>query len=72
MKAVAPGEVLGWILGNKYSQKERGSTGTGCPGRGDHLEVFPNHGDVALRDMAMGTVGWVGVGLDALKRSFPT
>ena len=30
------------------------------------LEVSQNHGDVALRDVVMGTVGYVGVGLGDL------
>ena len=28
------------------------------------LETLQNRGDVALRDVGMGMVGWVGVGLD--------
>ena len=39
-----------------------------CPGnRGSPpLEVLQNHGDVALRDVVMGTVGWVGIGVGDL------
>ena len=30
------------------------------------LEVLQNHGDVALRDVVRGTVGWVGIGVGDL------
>jgi len=42
-----------------------------CPGRwlqSPSLEVFKKRVDVALRDV--GTVGWVGAGLDDLKSLF--
>jgi len=34
------------------------------------LEVFQNHGDVALRTWSVGMVGWVGVGLGDLSGLF--
>lgn len=34
------------------------------------LEVLLNHGDVALRDVVMGMVGWVGAGLGDLSALF--
>ena len=34
------------------------------------LEVFQNRGDVALRDVGSGTVGWAGVGLGDLRGLF--
>ena len=36
------------------------------------LEVFQNDGDVALRDVVMGMVRWVGVGLGDLSGLFQT
>jgi len=40
----------GWVLGKVSSQKER------CV-----LVVFQTHGDVALRAVSVGTVGWAEV-----------
>jgi len=63
---------MGWILGNISSQKEWLGTGTAAQGvvESPSLEVFMNHGDVALRDVVMNTVGWVGVGLGDLRGLF--
>ena len=51
---------LGWVLKASYSLKERLGVGTGCPGRGEgglpSLEVFKEHGDVAL----VWVDGWIG------------
>lgn len=34
------------------------------------LEVFHSHGDVALRAVSVGTMGWVGVGVGDLRGHF--
>jgi len=52
---------LGWISENISSQKEWWWIGTGCPGRlvvSLSLEVFSDHGDVALRDVISGQYCW--------------
>ena len=36
-------------------------------GESPSLEVFKDRGDVALRDVVTGMVGWVGVGLGDLR-----
>ena len=52
----------GWLLGKISSQKEQLCTGTAVQGvwESPSLEVLKNCGDVALRDVVMGTIGWVG------------
>jgi len=58
-------EGSGQIFEKISSPKEWQCIGTGCPGRWwSHrfLEVFKNHGDVALRDMVRADGwGWIGV-----------
>jgi len=58
------GFLTGWVLGKTTSQKEWCCTGTGCPGSGGITitEGVPELMECGTRDMAMGTVGWVGVG----------
>ena len=43
-----------------------------CPGSagGTVLVVFQTHGDVALRAVSVGTVGWAEVGLGGLRGLF--
>jgi len=50
----------------KTPQKEERGTDMGCP----TLEVFHNCRDVALRNVAMGMVGWVGDGLGDCRALF--
>ena len=52
----------GWLLGNNSSPKEWCCSGTAARGvvGSASLEVLQNCGDVALRDVVMGMVGWVG------------
>jgi len=60
------------MLGRISSQKEWSGAGKAAQGGGGGtLEVLQNRGDVALRDVAIGTLGWVGVGLRGSQRSFP-
>ena len=49
----------GWMLGNIYSPKEQQGTGTAAHRvmESPSLEVFQNHGDVALRDVVSGHGG---------------
>ena len=60
----------GWIVGNVSSWKQQ--SGTAALGVVDSpsLEVFKNHGDVALRDVVSGHGGWVGAGLGGLRDLF--
>ena len=58
---------LGWILGNVSSWKEWQCFGMGCPGSEEEGGVtvtgdVQKPWDVALREVVMGTLGWVGVG----------
>jgi len=47
-----------------FLPKSGDAVAQGCPGRwwSPSLEVFQNVGHVALRDVVMGMVGWVGLG----------
>lgn len=47
----------GWKLGNTYSQKEQSDISTDAQGVVGSMVVFQNHGHVALKDVAIGTVG---------------
>ena len=49
----------GWILGKKISLERVMMQRHSCPGRwwGHRLEVFQNHGDVAMRDVVSGHGG---------------
>jgi len=61
----------GWLLGKTSCPKQWQCIGTAAQGvvESPSLEVFRDHGDVALRDVVMGMVGWVGVGPGDLKSS---
>ena len=54
----------GWVLGKISSPKEWSSIGTAAQRvmESPSLEVFQNHGDVALGDVVSGH-GWGGLGL---------
>ena len=73
MASSCDSRVLDWILG-KSSQTERCCSGTAAQGMvgSPFLEVLQNHGDVALRDVVMGTVRWAGVGLSDISSLFQT
>ena len=62
----------GWILGKFSSQKELWNSLPREMVESPSLEVFKNHGNVALRDMVSGLVGTVGlmVGLDDFRGLF--
>ena len=62
----------GWTLRKKLLSERVVMLWNMLPGEVESpfLEMFHNHGDVALRDVVMDMVGWAGVGLGDLRDLF--